>query len=142
MIRGKFGITKSKYKNVRKEIDGVVFDSTAEAECFQMLKLLERNGQIKIIELQPKVYLTRARILYKPDFKIDEGGKIVFIDVKGKRTTAFQIKKRLWRHYGEGVLRLVQKNGFAFDLVEEIRTVADTSDRNTDTSTNKGSFHD
>lgn len=120
--------TKKKYNSVRTEVDGVDFDSKAEAECFQMLKLLERNGQIKIIELQPKVYLTRARILYKPDFKIDEGGKIVFIDVKGKRTTAFQIKKRLWRYYGQGVLRLVQKNGFSFDKLEEITAEPDSRD--------------
>lgn len=128
MIRGKFGITKKKYNSVRTEVDGINFDSKSEAECYSMLKLLERNGQIKILELQPKVYLTKAKILYKPDFKIDEGGKIVFIDVKGKRTNAFQIKKRLWRYYGQGVLRLVQKNGFSFDKLEEITAEPDSRD--------------
>lgn len=124
MINNRFGITKKKYKNVRCEVDGIKFDSKAEAEYYALAKLCERNGTLKILDIQPKVYMTRARILYKPDFKIDEGGKIVFIDVKGKRTTAFQIKKRLWRYYGEGTLRLVQQNGFTFDVLEEVTTVA------------------
>lgn len=121
MINGKFGRnTKTKYKSRRCEIDGHSFDSEAEGECYSMLRLLERNGTIKILELQPKVYMTAARILYKPDFLIDEGGKRVYIDVKGMKTTAFAIKLRLWRYYGDGTLRLVRKNGFGFDKIKEV----------------------
>lgn len=122
MFPNRFRNTKKKYKNRKVEIDGHKFDSAAEAECYSLLKLMERNGEIKLLALQPKVYLTAARILYVADFLIDEKGRRVYIDVKGMRTTAFQIKKRLWRYYGDGTLRLVKKNGFGFDKIEEIES--------------------
>ena len=121
MIRGKFGITKKKYNSVTKTIDGHKFNSVAEAECYLMLKLLERNGQIKIIELQPKVYMTNARILFILDFLIEQNGEKIYIEFKGFETPVYKIKKRLWRHYGKGLLRILKKRGFEFDTVEEVR---------------------
>jgi len=115
----------NKYNSKRTVVDGIKFDSKAEAECFMYLKLLERNGQIKIIALQPKVYLTKARILYKPDFLIEEDGKRVYIDVKGMQTRDFKLKFRLWVHYGQGTLRLVQQNRFGFANVAETTRPAD-----------------
>lgn len=124
MIKDKFRNTKSKYRNKFTEVDGIKFRSKAEAECYSFLKLLERSGTIKLISLQPRVFMTAARILYIPDFLIDEGGKRVYIDVKGKQTRDFILKFKLWRYYGDGTLRLVKKNGFGFDKVKEITTTA------------------
>lgn len=121
MIRGRFGITKKKYNSVIKTIDGHKFKSVAEAECYLMLKLLERNGQIKIIELQPKVYMTNARILFILDFLIEQNGEKIYIEFKGFETTVYKIKKRLWVHYGKGKLRVVKKEGNEFKTVEEIQ---------------------
>jgi hypothetical protein len=43
---------KSKYGNVKTEVDGVLFDSKAEAERYGELKLMERNGEITDLQLQ------------------------------------------------------------------------------------------
>ena len=61
----------SKYKSIKTKINGIVFDSKAEAHYYLFLKAEEKRGKLKIISLQPKIYLTEARILYKPDFLID-----------------------------------------------------------------------
>lgn len=95
-----------KYKNVKVEIDGIKFDSKAEGNFYLYLK----GQKIKIIELQPKVYLTEARILYKPDFLIEENGKPIYVDYKGFQTAVFKIKIRLWAKYGPGELRLIKGN--------------------------------
>ena len=110
---------------MRTEIDGIKFDSKAEAEYYFELKLRERAGQIKILEIQPAVYMTDARILYRADFLIEEDGKRVYIDVKGMQTRDFKLKFRLWVHYGQGTLRLVQQNRFGFANVAETTRPAD-----------------
>lgn len=115
--------TKKKYNSVTTEVDGIKFDSKSEAECYSMLKILERSGHLKLLEVHPVLYLTKARIKYISDFKIEEAGKIVYLDVKGVRTTAFNIKLRLFKYYGEGTLRLVQKNGFGFDKIKEVAAI-------------------
>jgi predicted nuclease of restriction endonuclease-like RecB superfamily len=120
---------KSKYKNKKTEIDGIVFDSKAEGECYRILMLMHRNRQIKFIERQPKVYMTLARILYIPDFVIEEAGERIYIDVKGHRTKDFNLKARLWEYYGQGVLRLIRLSDFGFEKIKEIRTHTQTSER-------------
>lgn len=98
----------NKYGNKKTIVDGINFDSKAEARYYTELKLREQAGEIEIIEIQPKVYLTDARILYKPDFLIRETqGPKVWIDVKGFETPVFKIKKKLWAHYGPGRLDIV-----------------------------------
>ncbi len=103
----------NKYQNIKTTVDGIRFDSKAEAEYYLELKI---NG-VKIEEMQPKVYLSKAKILYKPDFVIIEDGKRVWIDVKGAATPVFNLKARLWKAYGPGDLRIVKrvKNAFIID---------------------------
>ena len=97
--------------------EGVTYDSKAEAKYAQILKFMERSGAIKILERQPKVYLTEARILVKPDFLIQEDGEKRYIDVKGYETSIFRIKKRLWKFYAEHPLYLVDINGKLIEIV-------------------------
>jgi hypothetical protein len=114
---------KSKYNAKKVTIDGIKFDSKSEGEYYLFLKQMESLGKLAIIELQPKVYLTKTRILYKLDFKIIENGEEIYIDVKGMVTPVFNIKKRLWRDYGAGKLRLVKKVRGGFELLDEIDTL-------------------
>lgn len=111
---------RSKYKSVWCEHDGHKFASKAERDFYIVLKNLEAIGQIKLLELQPKVYMTDSRILYKPDFLIEENEERIYIDVKGMETPVFKLKKKLWKHYGQGKLRLVKKSGKRFKVLEEI----------------------
>jgi len=103
-------VRRNKYNARKVKIDGHVFDSIAESQYYAELKLRQRAGDLKILELQPKVYLTRAKILMKLDFLIERDGEKVWIDVKGMPTPVFNLKKRLWKHYGPGKLEVVYKN--------------------------------
>ena len=110
--------------NIRKVVlDGIKFDSPSESEYYSMLKFIEKNPKsgIKLVELQPKVYLSEARILYKPDFLIEERGKLVYVDVKGIETAVFKIKVRLWKAYGVAPLRIVKKSRDGFRVTAEYK---------------------
>ena len=109
-----------KYNAKKAYVDGIKFDSQAEADFYLELKTFESVGAIKLLKLQPKVYLTKARILYKPDFLILENGKEYYIDVKGMETQGFKLKKRLWEHYGPGALRIIKRKGKGFYLDKTI----------------------
>jgi len=105
---------RSKYRAVRTN----GFDSKLEAKRAGQLAMREKCGLISNLELQPKVYLTDAKILYKPDFKYAEaGGREVWEDVKGYRTPVFNLKARLWKHYGPGPLLLTNAKG-VFETIE------------------------
>lgn len=121
MIRspgGRYGVKRS-------EVDGRKFDSRWEAARYRELQLMEAAGHIKLLELQPKFYLTDARILYKADFLILDlkTGEKYAEDVKGIRTPVFQLKMRLWRHYGLLKLVLIKKKGASFEVIEEVNPV-------------------
>lgn len=99
-------LSKNKYRNKKTVIDGITFDSKAEARRYAELKLLERAGEIKDLELQPKYRLldgfkkngkTYRPIDYIADFKyVDREGKTIVEDVKGKETEVFKIKQKLF----------------------------------------------
>jgi len=64
---------KTKYGNVKASVDGIVFDSRAEARRYSELKLLEKAGEIHRLELQPKFILVpktkkRRAVTYTADF--------------------------------------------------------------------------
>lgn len=110
----------NKYGAKKVIIDDIKFDSIAEGEFYLELKTYESVGAIKILKLQPKVYLSRARILYKPDFLIQENGKDYYIDVKGMETQGFKLKAKLWKAYGPAPLRIIKRKGSKFFLDKTI----------------------
>jgi hypothetical protein len=100
----------SKYKNKKVTIDGIEFDSIKEGNRYAELKLLEKVGIIKDLELQPKFELipkykiggrSVRKMEYVADFKYIENGKVVIEDVKGMKTEVYKIKKKLFEfQYG------------------------------------------
>ena len=42
----------SKYRNIKTEVDGIVFDSKAEARRYAELRLLEKANEISDLRLQ------------------------------------------------------------------------------------------
>jgi hypothetical protein len=99
----------SKYKAKKTEIDGITFDSKAEAKRYQELKLLEKAGQIKHLSLQPRFTLQEGfvnshtgkierKIEYVADFMYLENGVIIVEDVKGMKTSDYKIKRKLFIH--------------------------------------------
>jgi Protein of unknown function (DUF1064) len=90
----------NKYRNVKKKIDGITFDSIRESNFYVHLKQLEKQGDIKDLELQPEfpcVVNNKKICIYRADFQyydIKEGQRIV-LDVKGIRTRVYRLKKKL-----------------------------------------------
>lgn len=100
---------RSKYRNRKTVIDGITFDSQAEADRYTLLKLAELRGYIRNLRLQvPYVLIKGERwsdgrkhrdTVYKADFVYEdpETGKEVVEDVKGFRTKEYRIKRELMK---------------------------------------------
>lgn len=96
----------SKYGNRKLTApDGQKFDSVAEYHRWGCLRLLERAGAIKDLKRQVKFELiprigNERSCNYIADFTYMENGELVVEDVKGVKTDAYKIKKKLmlWVH--------------------------------------------
>ena len=92
--------TRAKYRNVKKTLDGVTFDSTKEALRYTELRLLEHAGQIAALELQPTYALVVNQMLiceYRGDFRYIERREVIVEDCKGMKTPAYRLKCKLMR---------------------------------------------
>lgn len=90
----------SKYNARRTVVDGIAFDSIAEANRWCELRLLERAGKISDLRRQvPFTLVERSRhgraVVYRADFVYIENGREVVEDVKGVRTEVYKLKRRL-----------------------------------------------
>ena len=102
----------NKYNNKKVEYDGHVFDSQKECTRYKQLRLLERAGLIKDLELQKEYILqdkfklnnkTIRKITYVADFTYysDIDKKVHVVDVKGFKTEVYKLKKKLFEYkYG------------------------------------------
>lgn len=87
----------SKYHSIKTMVDGIVFDSKAEAWRYDELKLLLHCGEIRSFGCQPS-FVIGTGIRYRPDFIVcDKDGRIWVEDVKGVETAAFKIKKKMFK---------------------------------------------
>ena len=101
-----------KYHNTKTVADGIKFDSKLEAERYAQLKILERAGVIRALELQPSFELlpsfrkngkTWRGIVYKADFRyiLCEDDNYIIEDVKGSTaviTDVFRLKQKLFEY--------------------------------------------
>ena len=106
--------TASKYRNKIKEVDGIAFDSTKEAACYEELKRAKESGEIKSFEMQKRFELIPAQyaevpvngklkrrcveraITYLADFVVSfPDGETTVLDCKGHKTEVYRIKKKL-----------------------------------------------
>lgn len=98
-----------KFGNSKTVVDGIRFDSKLEAERYRELKLLEKAGAIKELELQPKFRLiptfrkngkTYRGITYIADFAYyDKDERYIVEDVKGYKTKEYQIKRKMFEYF-------------------------------------------
>jgi hypothetical protein len=92
----------SKFHNVPKRVDGILFHSGKEARRYVELRGMERAGIIRDLELQPRYRLefNGERICdYIADFRYHDNERRADIveDVKGVRTEVYKLKKRLMK---------------------------------------------
>jgi hypothetical protein len=88
----------SKYGNVQTVVDTLTFASKAEARRYGELKLLEQAGVIQQLVCQPKypIVVNGKKICdYIGDFAYLDGKGLVLEDVKGMKTPAYRLKKKL-----------------------------------------------
>ena len=89
---------KNKFNAKKTEVDGIVFDSKAEAKRYTELKLLGKANVISDLRLQPKfdcVVNGKKICTYRADFDYYEADKYVCEDVKGFKTPVYRLKKKL-----------------------------------------------
>ena len=85
---------KAKYGNTKVELDGITFDSIAEAARYVQLK----EGGAESLQIKP-VYRFKCGVKYIPDFRYEKfiHGKwsIVLEDVKGFVVPIFSVKRKM-----------------------------------------------
>lgn len=103
-----------KYRNVPTVVDGMRFDSKAEARRWAELQLLQKAGEIHGLERQVSYVLeVNGEIItrYRADFTYRlQDGSITVEDVKSPATarlTAFVIKSRLMHAVKSITVRVV-----------------------------------
>lgn len=111
----------NKFKNKRTEVDGHKFHSKKEAARYKELKILEEEGAIKNLVLQPSFWfyrgvydVTEERVIwgstdkmeaykdelvfkYISDFRYVCGKKIIVEDVKGFKTPLYKLKAKIFQ---------------------------------------------
>lgn len=89
---------RTKYAAVRTQVDGIWFASKKEATRYATLKLLEKAGAIRGLQLQVRFPLVVNGVkvtTYVCDFAYDEGDQHIVEDTKGVRTPAYKVKAKL-----------------------------------------------
>lgn len=95
MSRVRHNFTKrSKYGAKPTEVDGIRFDSKAEAAYYKRLKLRVESGEVLFFLRQAPFHLP-GKTKYVVDFlEFLTDGSVRVVDVKGVETEVFKIKKR------------------------------------------------
>lgn len=90
-----------KYHNKKMVVDGITFDSMREASYYVAYKNLERQGEIKNLQLQTpfNIEINGKKICkYLADFTYEDNSGFHIVDVKSPITAkdrVFRLKKKL-----------------------------------------------
>jgi hypothetical protein len=99
----------NKYHNKKTKVNGIIFSSKLEAKRYTELKLLEKQGIIKDLTLQPSYELTPTfkknnktyrKMSYIADFSYydNELGKVIVEDTKGFSNDVYKLKRKLFEY--------------------------------------------
>ena len=113
----------SKYRSQKTVVDGHVFPSKLEARRYSMLRLMEQQGEIYDLVLQPKFLLQEGfrdrngewhrPIHYIADFRYAENNRVIVEEVKGQETAVYRIKKKLFMYkYPDIDYRVLRRGDF------------------------------
>lgn len=112
---------RNKYNAIKTVIDGITFDSKAEARYYEKLKAMEAAGEIFNLKLQPRFLLqegfTKDGVRHRPiyyvaDFKyVDKWYDVHIIDVKGVETDVFKLKRKMFEEKYPGAKITIVKGG-------------------------------
>lgn len=101
---------RHKYNAKRTMVGEHSFPSQLHANTFVVLKMWEKGGLIKDIEMEYSVELSAAKIRWKVDFRVFHLGfnQHVFYEPKGMETSDYRIKFKLFGSYGPAPLYIVK----------------------------------
>ena len=95
-IAGFAGRRTGKVNHERVTINGIVFDSIAEADRYRVLRVMEKNGRISDLKCHPRWEIIPAQkpeghrgflpAHYTADFSYVKDGKLIVEDVKSEYT--------------------------------------------------------
>lgn len=101
--------SKNKMGNVASACQqGHSHRSKLESAVCGLIHLRERAGELKLVQAECNVHLSRAKILYIADFKcVDlKTGEDIYIEAKGMVGPRWPTIKKLWKAYGLGRLEV------------------------------------
>lgn len=79
-------------------IDGYRFDSPSEGQLYLGLKARKQAGEFVYLKCQDVLYLTGARFMMKPDFRVTmPDGEYEWHEMKGVETDVWKRNTRLWK---------------------------------------------
>ena len=117
MRKNKFNATKVKI--IFDDGSSIIFDSKLEASVYFYLKNILK---VKSLVHHPgTIFLTDARIQYRPDFSFKENNVLCFAEAKGFATDTWKLKKRLWKFYGPADLLIFGGRSTKVILKETIK---------------------
>lgn len=100
----------SKYSAQKTVVDGIVFASKKEAKRYGELRLMQRAGLIRNLELQPKfpiIIKGTKCFTYIADFAYFDDHNRVIEDVKGMKTAMYRLKRKcVIAMYGVKILEI------------------------------------
>lgn len=116
LSRGKLRTSKpAKYRNVKAMVDGIKFDSQAEAKRYAELRIMEKSGCISDLKCQVPFVLAPAVVIqgrkrpalrYVSDFCYIKDRQRVVEDVKGIITEGYRIKRHLMAVLGIEIIEI------------------------------------
>lgn len=112
--------SKSKYRNVRTEYNGVWYDSKAEALWARDLDYRMRDGEVLEWHRQTKVQVG-PQITTVVDFSVRDRNGWHYEEVKGGiETPKFKMVRRWWPKYGSAPLWICkrQRNKWSVEKLE------------------------
>ncbi|MCY8035605.1 DUF1064 domain-containing protein [Bacillus sonorensis] len=132
----------NKFNAKKTYVDGIKFDSKAEAQYYLQLKWLKQAKQIKDFKLQPRFLLQEAfkkngktfrKIEYVADFEVHNlDGSIEVIDIKGVETKEFAIKRKLYeRLYDTPLKVLAHDQSLGFIELDELKKIKGKAEKST-----------
>ena len=121
-VRNETNQRRGKYNAIRKEVDGITFDSSGEAARYSALKWQTELGLIQHDDKWLQVPFTllpadgkQRAITYRVDFVYRCGDVLVAEDFKGFETATFKIKAKLFRsQYSEYDLWINKDKGAVY----------------------------
>jgi len=89
----------NKYHNHPTTVDGIRFDSKKEARYYEQLKIRRATGEVSYWLMQVPIRLPGGT-KYVVDFQVHlAAGGVEYVDVKGRETQVFRLKKREIEHH-------------------------------------------